>query len=499
MKIFKKILSLALVLTMLATCAVSGLVTASAATPNEVVISDNPSNRGVFCTNWGSQNLRFTGGTFNGIYLGAFDAAYSSADDVIYTFDNGKFSNVNICSRWSQLNLSGNVYYNVNGGSFSYEHDYQFDIDNDGIDNGVTQPEHAIMMGDVGGVRKTNTDSWQGNRANLNDPNKGEAGVTVRINNLAVIINRGNQDLVLNAVAQHTRPPHKDGVWMVIVNNCTDATAPTLTGNAGNNTDLVHGTDTEHYINTAAFLQGDYRMYVKGGEAYPVYDGTNLLGFTLTPNTAGLVPKITYNYYDASRGTNRKAVVYPTKNENGVYDLSKYSYNKDNAYGYAHIVEFVPVVEALGASLRYVNDDANFNGIRFGVKFSQNFVTGAGDETANFGVILMAKSNYVDHEGEWTLEELKASEKARIATGRYCIEDPAAQTYTVNAVLYNIPEANYESEIIAIPYIGDTLYTAATRSMYQVALACVNDENAPQEAKDYCQTILDSVHPTSAN
>ncbi len=135
------------------------------------------------------------------------------------------------------------------------------------------------------------------------------------------------------------------------------------------------------------------------------------------------------------------------------------------------------------------------------MKFAQNFVTGAGTDTANFGVILMAKSVYDAHEGEWTLEELKASEKARIATGRYCIDDPAAQTYTVNAVLYNIPEANYDSKIIAIPYIGDTLYTdaAAIRSMYEVALACVSDANASAEAKAYCQTIVDSVANANAN
>ncbi|HBF14763.1 MAG TPA: hypothetical protein DDW30_03600 [Clostridiales bacterium] len=279
---------------------------------------------------------------------------------------------------------------------------------------------------------------------------------------------------------------------MVIVNNCADDAVPTLSGNAGNTTKVTNGT-SDKYINITTFSSGDYRMYVKGGEAQPVFDGTTFKGFTLKSNNTGMVPKITYNYHRDSDNTMRKAVAYPTAGDDGVYDLSAYNCNSSNGWGYVSVVEFVPVVEALGASLRYVNDDANYNGIRFGVKFSQNFVTGAGTETANFGVILMAKSIYDEHEGAWTLEELKASEKARIATGRYCIDDPATQTYTVNAVLYNIPEANYDSDIIAIPYIGDTLYTAATRSMYQVALDCVNDANASAEAKAYCQTIVDSV------
>ena len=414
MKMFKKILSLALVLTMLATCAVSGLVTASAEGAEKIIDSDPASSKGIFTANAGlsGTNLRIIRGTFDGVFLGDASNTYNITDNVTYPG-------------------------------------------------------------------------------------------TVKFGNIAVIIDGGSETLSFEKVFADGRTPVRidgadgktTGVWMAIVNNCDDTTIPTLSGNAGNVTTLSAGTG-ENYIDITKFINGDYRMYVKGGEAQPVYDGTTFKGFTLKSNVAGLVPKVTYNYNKDN--LIRKGIAYPVANEDGIYDLSSCNSGlpiSSDRRDYVTIVEFVPVVEVLGASLRYVNDDANYNGIRFGVKFTQNFVTGAGTDTANFGVILMAKNIYDAHTGTWTLEELKASEKARIATGRYCIDDPAAQTYTVNAILYNIPEANYNSKIIAIPYIGDTLYTdaAAIRSMYEVALACVNDANASAEAKAYCQTIVDSV------
>lgn len=485
MKNFKKILSLALVLTMLATCAVSGLVTASA--DGEVIFngSNDFTNR-TFTSETAGKKARFTGGTYGTMYIGGFNANYTTSEDISFIFDAGTFNEVNLSSR-NSCNVSGNVILTINGGTFNYTHDYNTDLDY--MVDGKQQPKHAIMMGDIRGVRSAEGAAWSLGDYLMSD--------SIQFNNVAIIVDGGSETLELDAIANQGRTPKKNGVWMAIINNCTDATVPTLSGNSGEGTTLTNSTD-EKFIDISSFQNGDYKMYVKGGKATPVFDGTTFLGFKFESDTPNMIPKISYNY-DSGNGA-KKNVVYPEMNAEGIYDLSAYS--SAGGYDRVMIVEFeAKPAEALGASLRYVNDDANFNGIRFGVKFSQNFVTGAGEETANFGVILMAKSIYDAHEGEWTLEELKASEKARIATGRYCIEDPATQTYTVNAVLYNIPEANYESDIIAIPYIGDTLYTdaAATRSMYEVALACVNDANAAQEAKDYCQTILDSVHPTSAN
>ena len=462
MKMFKKVLSLALVLAMLATCAVSGLVTARAEEPEKIINLPAGQVKGIYTANAGlsGTNLRITGGTFDGVFLGDASNTYNITDNVTYTFEGGTFQNVYLCSKTAGT-ISGNITYNVKGGTF----------------------ENGIKLGDM-------------RNYNLSPG-------TVKFGNIAVIIDGGSETLSFEKVFADGRTPVRidgadgktTGVWMAIVNNCDDTTIPTLSGNAGNVTTLSAGTG-ENYIDITKFINGDYRMYVKGGEAQPVYDGTTFKGFTLKSNVAGLVPKVTYNYNKDN--IIRKGIAYPVANKDGIYDLSSYNSGlpiSSDRRDYVTIVEFVPVVEALGASLRYVNDDANYNGIRFGVKFTQNFVTGAGTDTANFGVILMAKNIYDAHTGTWTLEELKASEKARVATGTHCIADPAAQTYTVNAILYNIPEANYNSKIIAIPYIGDTLYTdaAAIRSMYEVALACVNDANASAEAKAYCQTIVDSV------
>lgn len=480
MKMFRKVLSLALVLTMLATCAVSGLVTVRA--EGEIIFngSNDFTNR-TFTTETAGKKARFTGGTYGAMYIGGFNANYTTSEDISLIFDAGTFNEVNLSSR-NTCNISGNIILTINGGTFNYTHDYNADLDY-GV-AGLQQPKHAIMMGDIRGIRSSAGASWSLNGYYLSD--------NIQFNNIAVIVDGGSDTLELDAIACYNRTPKKNGIWMAIINNCTDATVPTLSGNSGNETTLTNSTD-EKFIDISSFVNGDYRMYVNGGKATPVFDGTAFLGFKLEANSANMIPKISYNYDDGN-GKVRKKVVYPEMNADGIYDLSAYA--SPNGYDRVMIVEFEakPVV-SLGASLRYVNDDANYNGIRFGVKFTQNFVTGAGTAEANFGVILMAKNIYDAHTGTWTLEELKASEKARVATGTHCIADPAAQTYTVNAILYNIPEANYNSKIIAIPYIGDTLYTdaAAIRSMYEVALACVNDANASAEAKAYCQTIVDSV------
>ena len=476
MRNLKKILSLAIVFAMLVTCAVQVLLTASAASEIRFDGSNDFTNR-TFTSETAGKNARFVGGTYGMMYIGGFNPNYSTSEDIIYTFDNGTFNNVNLSSR-NSCNLSGNVILNVNGGTFNYTHDYIADVDY-AVD-GLQQPTHAIMMGDIRGIRSAEGESWSlGNF--LSDQ--------IQINNLAVIVDGGSDTLELDAVACYNRSPKKNGIWMAIVNNCTDATIPTLSGNKGNTTKLTNSTD-EKFIDISSFRSGDYKMYVKDGVATPKFDGTTFKGFTLKPNTEGLVPKVTYNHKDTDEFT-RKGVDYPVAGEDGIYDLS--SYASKGADDFIMIVEFVPVAEALGASLRYKNDDTLHNGIRFGVRFSMNFVTGAGTDDANFGVILMAKSIYESK--EWTLDELKASEKARVATGKTCIEDPATETYTVNAILYNIPEANYQSEIVAIPYIDDTICTdaVATRSMYSVAQACVADASASQEAKDYCQSILDSI------
>ena len=464
MKIFKKTLSLALVLTMLATCIVPGVMTAYAEAEEKVIQLPEGQVKGIYTMNAGlsGTNLRITGGTFDGVFLGDASQPYDITDNVTYTFEGGTFQNVYLCSK-TKGTISGNIIYNVKGGTF---------------DNG-------IKLGDM--------------RAYNLDPG------SVRFGNIAVIVDSASETLKLKNIFADGRTPTRldgmdgttTGVWMAIVNNCDDTTVPTLTGNAGNETTVNAGTG-ENFIDITMFINGDYRMYVKDGEAQPVFDGTTFRGFTLKSKIDGLLPKVTYNYHD--NGRIRKAVAYPVAGEDGIYNLSSCNSGlpvSADRRNYVTVVEFVPKVEALGASLRYVNDDANFNGIRFGMKFSQNSVAGAGTETANFGVILMSNALYESK--TWTLEALKASEKARVATGTHCITDPASQTWTINAVLYNIPEANYTSKIIAIPYIGDTLYTdaAAIRSMYEVALACVADGNASAEAKAYCQTIIDSV--TNAN
>ena len=87
MKMFRKVLSLALVLTMLATCAVSGLVTARAEGAEKIIDSDPASSKGIFTANAGlsGTNLRIIRGTFDGVFLGDASNTYNITDNVTST------------------------------------------------------------------------------------------------------------------------------------------------------------------------------------------------------------------------------------------------------------------------------------------------------------------------------------------------------------------------------------------------------------------------------
>ena len=197
MKIFKKVLSLALVLTMLATCAVSGLVTARAEEPEKIINLPAGQVKGIYTTNAGlsGTNLRITGGTFDGVFLGDASNTYNITDNVTYTFEGGTFQNVYLCSKTAGT-ISGNITYNVKGGTF----------------------ENGIKLG------------------NMRDYNLNPG--TVKFGNIAVIIDGGSETLSFEKVFADGRTPVRidgadgktTGVWMAIVNNCDDTTIPTLSG-----------------------------------------------------------------------------------------------------------------------------------------------------------------------------------------------------------------------------------------------------------------------------
>ena len=88
MKMFRKVLSLALVLTMLATCAVSGLVTVRAEGAEKIIDSDPASSKGIFTANAGlsGTNLRIIRGTFDGTEL-AFDRTFTAYHGRQYTVE----------------------------------------------------------------------------------------------------------------------------------------------------------------------------------------------------------------------------------------------------------------------------------------------------------------------------------------------------------------------------------------------------------------------------
>ena len=107
-----------------------------------------------------------------------------------------------------------------------------------------------------------------------------------------------------------------------------------------------------------------------------------------------------------------------------------------------------------------------------GIRFIGNFSkwTGAenpGTQSANFGVIVILKSKYDDAAVNNTVAGLTAAGGLQVKAVKYREVDGR---YTVSAVIYNIEGAGLTdaTEIVAVPYIGETLGESITVSLNDV-------------------------------
>ena len=143
----------------------------------------------------------------------------------------------------------------------------------------------------------------------------------------------------------------------------------------------------------------------------------------------------------------------------------------------------------LGAQIRCTKVGDQYSGIRFVSVFKKNAVTGAQTDDANFGIILISKAKLATMEGDATIEKLVAAGGINIqATSAMAVGE---DYYRVNAVVYEIDADNYEDEIVAYTYIGDALVgESISRSIYEVAELCLEDANATDAQKTFCETIV---------
>lgn len=108
-----------------------------------------------------------------------------------------------------------------------------------------------------------------------------------------------------------------------------------------------------------------------------------------------------------------------------------------------------------------------YEGIRFVATFDVlSFCTDGGTLSANFGVILISKPNYDNAADTTTVAGLIAADALQVKAVKYREVDGK---YTVNVVLYNLAETMGDVEIVAIPYLGDTLGTPITAVYNTVA------------------------------
>ena len=146
----------------------------------------------------------------------------------------------------------------------------------------------------------------------------------------------------------------------------------------------------------------------------------------------------------------------------------------------------------LGAQIRCTEEGDQYSGIRFVSLFKKDKVEGAQTADANFGIIVIAKDKLEAIEGSITVDSLVAAGGVNVqATSA---DDSIDGYYRVNAVVYEVPNVKYSSEIVAYVYVaGELVGESVTRSIYDVADKCLEDPNAKDFQKDFCQEIVDYV------
>ena len=133
------------------------------------------------------------------------------------------------------------------------------------------------------------------------------------------------------------------------------------------------------------------------------------------------------------------------------YDANTSAYTVDTS---AHLDGF-----ASDAVARNVNDE--YNGIRFiGTIYNTAACTGAGTQSANFGIFLMTKDIYDLFRGNLTYANLNAAATAlenvvKVMGLKY---QDNGESYTVYTVVYNLnTSARKATELVAVPYLGTRL------------------------------------------
>ena len=146
----------------------------------------------------------------------------------------------------------------------------------------------------------------------------------------------------------------------------------------------------------------------------------------------------------------------------------------------------------LGAQIRCTEEGDQYSGIRFVSVFKKDKVENAQTAAANFGIILIAKEKLDKIEGSITVDSLVAA--GAINVQATSADESVEGYYRVNAVVYEVPEAKYESEIVAYVYVaGELVGESVTRSIYDVAVKCAADANAAEYQKEFCQGIVEYV------
>ena len=169
-----------------------------------------------------------------------------------------------------------------------------------------------------------------------------------------------------------------------------------------------------------------------------------------------------------------------------------------NADAEAYIVETIEMREGASVRVGATGKNANKKGIRFSFLISKEHYESFENPVVGMYVV---PAGYVEEETEMKLEATIPESALHFSTADVAtlggdVVETANDTYTFNAVVYNIPEVSYGTELIANGYIaeGESEKTFATNpqtfSVAQVASVALANGDARKGLTDYVDGVV---------
>ncbi len=190
------------------------------------------------------------------------------------------------------------------------------------------------------------------------------------------------------------------------------------------------------------------------------------------------------NVYGGTFKTGTKSIISGAQSLNLYGGTFNKDYSKYVATNYKSFevntgeYKVAPAADGIVAAAVRIGSDADSSGIQFKAMFGNTDLTDANTEDANFGVLVLSKSNYDALEAKDYSSIVALGNKVINAKGKECIIDNGNGVYTMLVTINHIDSAHYADELVAVKYVNNTIVgEAAVRSVKSVAQSTLEDPN----------------------